>query len=104
MPALSFPPTGYFYYCLFRTLDPGAKPRPNVEHRMADVCGSGIRNQGSISRQHFCSCWSSPEKALVRNLRVLTVELSCPSTLSEMTPAKIRQLTCGTISAWIAPR
>ena len=46
-------PNGDFYYCLFCTLDPGAKPRPNIEYRMADVCGSGFRNQGSISGQHL---------------------------------------------------
>ena len=46
-------------FCLFCPLDPGAKPRPDIEYRMADVCGSGFRNQGSISGQHLCSGWST---------------------------------------------
>ena len=95
-------PNGDFYYCLFCTLDPGAKPRP-IDYRMADVCGSGFRNQGYILPTSSFRL-VDPEKAPVRSLRALTVGLSCPSTQSEMKPAKRQQLICGTISAWIAPR
>ena len=101
---LILPPTGDVYYCLFCTLDPGAKPRPNNEHRMADVCGSGIRNYGYNIRPTFLFLLVDPEKALVRNLRALTVEQSCPSTQFKMKLAKLQQLICGAISAWIAPR
>ena len=44
---------GDLRYCSFGALDPGEKPGPNVEHRMADFYGSGLRNRCPISSQYF---------------------------------------------------
>ena len=52
-------PAGDLYYSCFGALDPGAKPGPNVEHRMADFYGSGLRNHCPISSQYLLSGWAT---------------------------------------------
>ena len=41
-------PNGNFYYCLFCTLDPGAKPRPDIEYRKADICARPARHAYAV--------------------------------------------------------
>ena len=52
-------PAGDLYYYCFGALDPGEKPGPNVEHRMADFYGSGLRNRCPISSQYLFSGWAT---------------------------------------------
>jgi hypothetical protein len=52
-------PAGDLYYFCFGALDPGEKPGPNVEHRMADFYGSRLRNRCPISSQYLFSGWAT---------------------------------------------